>query len=390
MSTGARPGRPEPVHGPATVVVMVVTIALGLAAVAVSTGGQSALGLTGSRLAGMSPWLLALAAATAAVAWLLVRARRSAVRLTLAVLASGAVLAHGVVTTQLLAVGWRVGVVVNPWSVAQRGAPSDAPDARVRYLTDAGEDLSVAVWEPAGPGAPVLFYVHGGGWVGGDPEHRAVQLRWFAEQGWLVVGVQYSHSDARRHLWDVVPAQVGCALVWAAEHAVDHGGDPSRIVVVGDSAGGNLAVNLAYRSARGDAPSACPGRVPRVVAVAGLYPVLDPVGFHDVGGPLGPSARRMASAYLGGTPEEVPERYRDVDSTTYVSAEAPPTLLLVPGSDRLVPASDAEAFADRARQAGVDVTEARFPYLDHAFDRDALPDALYRRVTDQWLREHVR
>ncbi len=78
------------------------------------------------------------------------------------------------------------------------------------------------------------------------------------------------------------------------------GGDPERLVLVGDSAGGNIAVNAAYLAASGTLESSCKGRVPAVRAVVGLYAVLDPVGLHHDG--RAPEAPMFAEQYIGGTP----------------------------------------------------------------------------------------
>jgi acetyl esterase/lipase len=121
----------------------------------------------------------------------------------------------------------------------------------------------------------------------------------------------------------------------------------------------------------------------------GLYPVVDLVGFHDVGGPLGAQARRFTEAYLGGTPADAPDRYRAVASTTYVSPAAPPTLLLVPEADQLVPPEGAHRFAAHARAAGVDVTVVSMASLDHSFDLAPFPDRLFREITLRWLGSRV-
>jgi acetyl esterase len=92
---------------------------------------------------------------------------------------------------------------------------------------------------PARPGPhPVLVYLHGGGWVAGSPKsHHKLGLR-FAEAGFLVVNVDYRLAPEAPF-----PAPFDdCvfAVHWAAQNAARYGGDPKRLAVGGDSAGGNL------------------------------------------------------------------------------------------------------------------------------------------------------
>jgi acetyl esterase/lipase len=130
-----------------------------------------------------------------------------------------------------------------------------APDAEVQYTSYEGESLSVSIFRPraATAPAPVLVFVHGDGWVAGDRLAHSTDLRWFADQGWLTISVGYTLSLADRHQWDVTQRQIGCALAWG-DHAAAYGGDPRRLSMSGDSAGGNLAINSANLAAY-DSPS---------------------------------------------------------------------------------------------------------------------------------------
>ena len=370
----------------------VTALAVLPALVAVVAFSPGSVGWPGARLTvGRSPWYFLLALAAVLFAVILTRARRSAARVGLVVVASAALVAQGVVTARLVSATFAQNVWVNPLVSVDERAPSDAPDLTATYSTFGGEPLDVAVWRPTGgPGtSPVMLYVHGGGWTGGNPLGRAPQMRWFADRGWLVVAPEYPLSGPDEHLWAQTVPEIGCAMVWAAAHAQYFGGDLGQLVLVGDSAGGNLAINAAYLAATGGLRSSCGGSPPRVSAVVGLYPVLDPVGFHDAAGVRGAQARQITEDYIGGPPSEFPNRYRAVDSSAYVSAQAPPTLILVPGSDQLVPPEGARSFARTAAAAGVRVDVVELPYLDHGFDAAPLPDVIFREVSDRWLRSSV-
>ena len=86
---------------------------------------------------------------------------------------------------------------------------------------------------------PVLIYVPGGGFVGGDKRDEDGFYSnigcCFAELGFLVLVMNY--RLAPRHPWPAGGEDVGYAVAWATEHAAAHGGDPSRIAIFGQSAG---------------------------------------------------------------------------------------------------------------------------------------------------------
>ncbi len=363
-------------------------LALLLVLVAVAPlAAPGANGIADPLLVGYAPWFGAVAALSLLILLPFLGRRRTRPRLALTGLVVLALLLETTVTVQLLSTGWSQDAVVNPFVLHGPPDSADGPDDRSVYTRVDGDPLDVYVWRPAASGgaAPVMVYVHGGGWVSGNPAARAAQMRWFADSGWLVIAPEYPLSSSSRHLWQTTVQHVGCALVWAAEHSGELGGDPSRLALVGDSAGGNLAINAAYDSATGVLPSSCGGDPPTVQAVVGLYPVTDAVSFHDVTGRRGSEARSMTEAYLGGSPAEFPERYREVGSVSHLSPRAPPTLLFVPGSDQLVPPDGSLRLAEAAQLLGVDVTVVGMPHLDHGFDAAPLPDELYRRIVVAWL-----
>jgi acetyl esterase len=99
-----------------------------------------------------------------------------------------------------------------------------------------------------------------------------------AAEGWLVVSIEYTLADKTHPTWDVATDQVACALAWTAQNAAAYGGDSSRLAVLGDSAGGNLAVTTSYRAAAGALTSPC-RELPAISAVAVVYPAVAPATF---------------------------------------------------------------------------------------------------------------
>ncbi|MGH9049222.1 MAG: alpha/beta hydrolase [Acidimicrobiia bacterium] len=114
-----------------------------------------------------------------------------------------------------------------------------------------GHEIPVRVYRPRGDGPlPILVWLHGGGWTIGSLETHDNTCRSLANAvGCVVVSVAYRLAPEHKF-----PAAVDDALAatrWAAGHAGQLGGDPARVGVAGDSAGGNLAavVSLLARDA---------------------------------------------------------------------------------------------------------------------------------------------
>ncbi len=142
-------------------------------------------------------------------------------------------------------------------SVAQARANYDAapkppgePIERVEDATVPGPDGEVPVRVYADSDAddlPVVAFFHGGGWVLSSVDgHDAVCRRIAARSGALVVSVDY--RLAPEHPFPAPHDDCWAATAWLAEHADRLGGDPGRVAVCGDSAGGNLAAGIALRA----------------------------------------------------------------------------------------------------------------------------------------------
>src|SRR5690606_9313623 len=89
---------------------------------------------------------------------------------------------------------------------------------------------------------PVVSGIHGGGWVAGDKSGVQETPRYFTEQGFVFVSTNYRllpEVDMGTLIRDVATA-----LGWVHRHIAGHGGDPSRLLVMGHSAGAQLAAIL--------------------------------------------------------------------------------------------------------------------------------------------------
>ena len=309
------------------------------------------------------------------------------------VLAGCASIGSVLITGSIIAGTHMAGGQINLFSsLFLRSMTASGPDETVTVATIDGRSLQAAIYRPPLPqgAAPILMYVHGGGFMTGSVTETDADLRWFADLGWLVVSVDYRLFPEGVPTWDLAPADVACGAAWLNSNAARLGGDIDRLAFLGDSAGGNLAINLAYAAARGEAKSDC-GDVPTPSTVVVQYPAVDPLAIYEHGFPVrGFEPQMLVTGYLGGSPHALPDRVRAVSSFTHLHDRAPPTLILSPAKDGLVPAWSVIRFAEHAQQVGLDVELVRIPFANHVYNQlaaNSLGNQARRSITLRYLTE---
>ena len=239
----------------------------------------------------------------------------------------------------------------------------DVAAADDRMIPGPGGDLRVRVYRPHGvaDSRPAVVFAHGGGFVLCDLDSHDGFCRAMARHtGSVVVSVDY--RLAPEHRAPAAVEDVFAAFGWVADHADDLGVDPSRIVVAGDSAGGNLAAVTALMC-REQGPPTPAGQVL-------IYPAIEP--FFDT-----ESYRKYSRGYVN-TRDAMQYYWREylndtMPSPEYLVAPAraesheglPPAVVVTAGFDVLQ--TEGGAYARRLRAANVPVTHRDYPGLFHGF-----------------------
>lgn len=238
------------------------------------------------------------------------------------------------------------------------------PVARVEDRTIPGlaGAIPVRVYTPAGSGPfPVLVFFHGGGWVICDLDtHDGICRSLCNGAGCVVVSVDY--RLAPEHKFPAAPEDCFAATQWVAGHAAEVNGDPGRIAIGGDSAGGNLTAVVAQMARDRNGP--------KLAFQLLIYPATD-FTFS------GPSLKENADGYFL-TREDM-----DWFSNHYLRSETdkkdplaspmlaadlsrlPPALVITAEYDPL--RDEGETYGRRLKEAGVPTIVSRYEGMIHGF-----------------------
>jgi acetyl esterase/lipase len=222
----------------------------------------------------------------------------------------------------------------------------------VVYGVVAGEPLLLDVYRSLtrGEPRPAVVLIHGGGMWTGSRAHMEHPARQLAQASYVAVSVDYRLVDAAtgQHRWPAQLDDVQHAVRWVRAHAADYGVDPERVGAYGWSAGGQLAALLGTRDTR-DATAPLPSQSSRVTCVVDLAGDVDLAAYTD------PPALHEVVALLGGTSQEVPERYRDASPLTWIDRRTAPFMVIHGDQDDVVPIEQSRRLVAVLRAAAVEV-----------------------------------
>lgn len=204
--------------------------------------------------------------------------------------------------------------------------------------------------------APLIVLVPGGGWSSADPTGLIPLATMLTDAGSTTALITYSTAGDGSSFPEAVD-DVACAVRWSASHASSHGHAPSRVIVLGHSAGGHLAALVAFSGE--EFGSECPDPPVDIDGLIGL------AGIYDTG-----PFRAFMSPWMGISPIDHPETWRRADPLEWLRRDVDTLqdfrVLLIHGDeDQSVPLAQTEALQDALRAAGIEAHSTVLPGLDH-------------------------
>jgi acetyl esterase/lipase len=228
----------------------------------------------------------------------------------------------------------------------------------VLYIDRDGKPLLMDIYRPAeAPGPlPGVLVVHGGSWRSGSRDNMNALNYYLGRRGYVVAAMDYRLAPA--HRFPAARDDVQAAIQYLKGHAAEIGLDQSRLVILGRSAGGQLALLAGYTA-----------QDPAIRGVVALYAPADLVfGYWKQSNPLILNSREVLETYLGGTPLTVPDAYQAASPIHFVSSNTPATLLIHGGRDQMVSPRHSKILADRLAQAGRPHLVLNLPWATHGCD----------------------
>lgn len=300
-------------------------------------------------------------------------------------------------------------VALSPVGSAAQPVAEPAPEVTIQkdvpYLAPGREerlDLYLPAGRADGVRSPSVVIIHGGGWRGGDKgAAREINIgTTLAKAGYVCASVNYRlYKPGGGAVWPVNLQDCKNAVRFLRVRAAEYGIDPARVGVIGGSAGGHLSLMVGFT---GDHPTLSPaqpypGVSDKVDAVVDLYGISNPHTWQetdDTGKPTG-VFKLGAAAMLGGSPEEVPDRWREASPVSHITTKTPPVLILHGTADTTVDRDQSRELADRLREGGVEHQLMLLEGIGHTFDlqtwrRKPLPLDLRPVVTgffDKYLKK---
>jgi len=252
------------------------------------------------------------------------------------------------------------GVPVWDWGRLFFGSPR--PKAALTtevFARPDGQELKVDIYAPMVPGKPrpCVVVIHGGGWDGGDRKQLPEWNDWFVARGYVVAAISY--RLAPKWQWPKQGEDVLTAIAWLKAHAAAQGIDPTRLVLMGRSAGGQIASAVGYGT-----------HDPAIRGVIALYAPHDmPFVWSVSRGDDVLNSLNLMQQYMGGPPDGARRaNYESASAQLLARADSPPTLLVHGAPDTLSWVRHSGRLAARLQELKVRHYFLSLPWATHAFD----------------------
>ena len=274
---------------------------------------------------------------------------------------------------------------------AQPGMISANEHRNIEFATTESKKLLLDIFPPkdAAEPLPLIVWVHGGAWLGGDKENCPAVG--FVNRGYVVASISYRLSHEA-----IYPAQIEdckAAIRWLRAHAAEYGIDPDRIGVWGASAGGHL---VALLGTTGDVRELEQqhenlDQSSRVQAVCDFFGPSDFLKMQADSLPNSPiqhDAKDSPEAKLiGGAVQEYPDKVAKANPISYITKDDPPFLIVHGDQDPIVPWQQSQYLFDALNAAEIaNVFLHLVKGAGHGFNNNQEVQTLVERFFDEQLK----
>lgn len=241
-----------------------------------------------------------------------------------------------------------------------RGLPTSGVNVTEHvYATEDLKQLKLDLYQSRnrnGSPQPLIVMIHGGSLNGGNKEQLPAINRYLAREQYAVAAINYRHAPKFRS-----PAAVEDtfrAIDFLKANAAQLQLDSSRIVLVGRSAGGQIALSAGYA-----------GRGPGIRGVVDIYAPAELVlGYREPSRRLVLDSKRVLEEYVGGSPTQNPRGYAAASALNFVNASTPPSLLIHGLLDPIIWPKQSQVLASRLAEFNRPNLLVELPWATHGCD----------------------
>ena len=238
---------------------------------------------------------------------------------------------------------------------------------------EAGREEKLDLYLPQprqdGQPSPAVVIIHGGGWVKGDKkrEREFVTGTTLAQAGYVCISINY--ETRKGHRWPNNLHDCKNAVRWLRVNAEKLQIDPDNIGVIGGSAGGHLAMMVAYTgdNPRLSPPQPYPGISDKVSACVNMYGISNLLTRKVTAEDGTPTEEFKEHRLFPQSREEAPAKWRNASPVTYINKNSPPTLSLHGSADSTVDRDQSKELHETLKAANVESTLFLVEGANHAW-----------------------
>ncbi|BAQ63490.1 alpha/beta hydrolase [Geminocystis sp. NIES-3709] len=245
------------------------------------------------------------------------------------------------------------------WKDILRGIPQKKIRIKrgIEFAKFGETSLKLNIYQPLLEGKyPTLIMIYGGAWRKGSPDSDERFSCYITHQGYTVITLDYRHAP--KYHFPTQLEDINRGLKYIKDNASHLNIDINNIAIMGRSAGGQLAFLTAYE--------------PQEITFKALINYYSPINltqayqFPAVPDPI--NTRKVLEDYLGGKPDEIPDKYKQASPINHIKKNLPLTLLIYPERDHIVPVKVADIISNKLTDFDNCHVLLTIPWAEHAFD----------------------
>lgn len=244
----------------------------------------------------------------------------------------------------------------------------------VAYGDDPKQKFDVYLSKSSKSKTPAIILIHGGSWIGGDKINMTHWLKplqaAFPDNAIFTINYRLASRQNNANTWPAQIDDVDKAVAFIKDHAKDYNINKKELILLGESAGAQLALVEGFNHDRDHS----------VKAVVDLFGPTDMTDLY--------MAHHELAVLMQGTPEKIPQVYADASVVNHVSKKSPPTIIFHGTADPIVPIRESDSLSVNLKKAKVPSDYVTYPGKGHGWRGAEIQDTYTKAVA--FIKEQLK